>query len=67
MMIIISLVITDLAISSVITTIGNEPKKFDFVRQTVSHLEAGHETKEGSGHAAADKLLLRSVIIEHCS
>ena len=36
------IIITDLAISLVLTVtlLGNKPKKFDFVHQTVSHWEA---------------------------
>ena len=31
--------VNDLTISLVFTTLGNKPKKFDFVHQTVSHRE----------------------------
>ena len=33
--------ITNLTISLVLTTLGNKPKKFDLVHQTVSHREVG--------------------------
>ena len=43
-------IISDLAISLVFHRLGNKPKKFDFVHQTVSRREArargGHETSE---------------------
>ena len=32
--------ITDLAIALALPLLGNKPKKFDFVHQTISHREA---------------------------
>ena len=44
--------ITDLAIALALPLLGNKPKKFDFVHQTVSHREArgGVGTKLHGAH-----------------
>ena len=41
----VHVIITDLAISLVLTTFYNKPKKFNFVHQTVSRQEMWHATR----------------------